>query len=140
MKIKSIINVITNSSSEVFIFKSNLKKNKILSDLHELTKDCIGCSEMRGILEIKTSNEIDWIPKDSFRLEVDYGYDLEKIKKYISSIGYIYGENQDTIRRKYFNEEIEKLLYKIEKAKSIEEVNKFYQKAEELIKERDNEN
>lgn len=134
MKIKSIINVITNSSSEVFIFKSNLKKNKILSDLHELTKECVGCSGMGGILEIKTSKEIEWIPEDSFRLEVDYGYDLEKIKKYISSIGYIHSESQETIRKNYFEKEIEKFFYKIEEAKSMEEVNNYFLRIEELEK------
>lgn len=139
MKIKSKINVVTNSSSEVFLFKSTLTKNKILSDLHDLTKDCIGCSGMGGIIEIKTSKDIKWIPENSFSLEVDYGYNLEEIKKYISSIGYIHSENQETIRKNYFEKEIEKLFYKIEEAKSMEEVNNYFLKIEELEVEQNNE-
>ena len=133
MKIKSIINVITNSSSEVFIFKSNLKKNKILSDLHELTKDCIGCSGMGGILEFKKPV---WLPDDYLALEIDYGYDLEKIKKYISSIGYLSNEN---FRDKFYNEKIEKLWSEMRNTNSEKEVIKLFDKIENLIKERDNE-
>jgi hypothetical protein len=134
VKIKSKINVITNSSSEVFIFKSNLKKNKILSDLHELTKDCVGCSEMGGILEFKKPV---WLPDDYLSIEIDHGYDLEKIKKYISSIGCLSSEN---FRDKFYSKKIKKLWSEIGNANSEKEVIKLFDKIENLLKERDNEN
>ena len=136
MKIKSKIDVITNSSSEVFIFKSNLKKNKIIADLHELTKHTVNYSGMGGILEFK---DPVWLPQDSLMLEIDQGYNLEEIKKYISSIGVIECKNPEELINEFYNKKIEKLYSKISRCKSNKDMIKLFEQIENLTEERDNE-
>ena len=55
MKIKSITDVVTNSSSEVYVIKTGMTEKEFRKILLEITKDCIGCSGMGGIMDIHKS-------------------------------------------------------------------------------------
>lgn len=94
MKIKCITDTITNSSSEIFVIKTDITEQKLRKILLEITKDCIGCSGEGGVMNIHTNQSLEedglnweWLQKGCFGLHIDYGYDLEKIKEHLESIG-----------------------------------------------------
>lgn len=65
MKIKSITNIVTNSSNEVYVIKTGMTKKELKKILLEITKDCIGCSRIGGIMDIHTNQSpeedgLDW--------------------------------------------------------------------------------
>ena len=66
-KIKNIIDVITNSSNEVFIYKSTEDPEKVLKDLKDILGSHHDCSGMGGVLEVVSSPNLEGFSyKDSY--------------------------------------------------------------------------
>lgn len=138
MKIKSIIDVITNSSSEVFVIKTGMTEKELRKILLEITKDHIGCSGMGGIIDIHTNqspeeNGLDWewLPEDSFGLHIDYGYDLKEIRKHLESLGCEYLV-PETLRKNYYTTKASEVMRKLEASTSQAEITRLYDVWEKL--------
>ena len=90
MKIKSIVNVISNSSDEVYVFKSNANPKKVLRDLRAILGSDHATSGMGGILEVVSDINDFTYPIDAFRkfpkgylfMDIDHGYD-EDLRPYL---------------------------------------------------------
>ena len=139
MKIKSITDVVTNSSSEVFVIKTGMTKKELQKILLEITKDCIGCSGMGGIMDIHTNQspeedglDWEWLPEDCLGLHIDYGYDLKKIRKYLESLGCEYLDSE-TLRENYYNTKANEVMRKLEASTSQVEITKLYDVWRKLI-------
>lgn len=139
MRIKSIIDVITNSSSEVFVvIKTGMKEKELRKILLDITKDHIGCSGMGGIIDIHTNqsqeeNGLDWewLPEDSFGLYIDYEYDLKEIRKYLESLGCEYLV-PETLRKIYYTTKANEVMKKLEASISQAEITRLYDVWEKL--------
>ena len=93
MKIKSRIDVITNSSNEVFIYKSNKDPKVILKEIKKILGPNPQCSGMGGVLEVARGGELEdfdyketyeGIPKDYILINMDYGFiHTDGIKEYL---------------------------------------------------------
>ena len=139
MKIKSITDVVTNSSSEVYVIKTGMTEKEFRKILLEITKDCIGCSGMGGIIDIHTNqsqeeNGLDWewLPGDSFGLHIDYEYDLKEIRKYLESLGCEYLV-PETLRENYYTTKANEVMRKLEASTSQAEITRLYDVWEKLI-------
>ena len=139
MKIKSITDVVTNSSSEVYVIKTGMTEKEFRKILLEITKDCIGCSGMGGIMDIHTNqspeeNGLDWewLPEDCLGLHIDYGYDLKKIKEHLESLGCEYLV-PETLRKNYYTTKASEVMRKLEAVTSQAEITRLYDVWEKLI-------
>lgn len=139
MKIKSIINVVTNSSSEVYVIKTGMTEKELRKILLEITKDCIGCSGMGGIMNIYTNQspeedgrDWEWLPENCLGLHIDYGYDLKKIKEYLESLGCEY-LIPETLRENYYTTKASEVMKKLEASTSQAEITRLYDVWEKLI-------
>ena len=142
MKIRSITDVVTNSSSssEVYVIKTGMTEKELRKILLEITKDCIGCSGMGGIIDIHTNQspeedglDWEWLPEDCLGLHIDYGYDLKKIKEHLESLGcecLVPG----TRRENYYTTKANEVLRELEASTSQAEITRLYDVWEKLIK------
>jgi len=84
MKLRNINDVITNSSNEVFIYRSDANPKKVLQELKKILGPNHGCSGMGGVLEVASTpdirEEFDYresylgLPAGYLLVNVDYGY------------------------------------------------------------------
>ena len=84
MKLRTINDVITNSSNEVFIYRSDANPKKVLQELKKILGPNHGCSGMGGVLEVASTpdirEEFDYresylgLPAGYLLVNVDYGY------------------------------------------------------------------
>ena len=135
MKIKCITDTITNSSSEVFVIKTEMTEQKLRKILLEITKDCIRCSGEGGVRNIYTNQSLEedglnweWLREDCFGLHIDYGYDLRKIKEHLESIGCEFLDPEE-LKREYYKE----ITRKLEASTSQAEITRLYEVWEKLI-------
>ena len=132
MKIKSITDVVTNSSSEVYVIKTGMTEKEFRKILLEITKDCIGCSGMGGIMDIHTNQspekdglDWEWLPENCLGLHIDYGYDLKKIKEHLESLGCEYLV-PETLRDNYYTTKANEVMKKLEASTSQAEITRLY--------------
>ena len=84
MKIRTISDVITNSSNEVFIYRSDADPKEVLGKLKEILGPDHVCSGMGGVLEVATTPDIKeefsyresylGLPAGYLLINIDYGY------------------------------------------------------------------
>ena len=84
MKLRTINDVITNSSNEVFIYRSDANPKKVLQELKKILGPNHGCSGMGGVLEVASTpdikEEFDYresylgLPAGYLLVNIDYGY------------------------------------------------------------------
>ena len=139
MKIKSITDVVTNSSSEVYVIKTGMTEKEFRKILLEITKDCIGCSGMGGIMDIHTNQspeedglDWEWLPEDCLGLHIDYGYDLKKIKEHLESLGCEYLV-PETLRENCYSTKANEVMRILEASTSQAEITRLYDVWEKLI-------
>jgi hypothetical protein len=92
MKLRTINDVITNSSNEVFIYRSDANPKKVLQELKKILGPNHGCSGMGGILEVASTpdirEEFDYresylgLPAGYLLVNIDYGY-LEDLRGWL---------------------------------------------------------
>ncbi len=109
MKLRTINDVITNSSNEVFIYRSDANPKKVLQELKKILGPNHGCSGMGGVLEVASTPDIrekfDYresylgLPAGYLLVNVDYGY-LEDL----------HGWLQENLGEPISNEEEKKLF------------------------------
>lgn len=141
MKIKCITDTITNSSSEIFVIKTEITEQKLRKILLEITKDCISCSGEGGVMSIHTNQSLEedgldweWLPEDCLGLHIDYGYDLKKIKEHLESLGCKYLV-PETLRENYYTTKANEVMRKLEASTSQAEITRLYDVWEKLIAE-----
>ena len=107
--------------------------------LLKITKDCIGCSGMGGIMDIHTNQspeedglDWEWLPEDCLGLHIDYGYDLKKIKEHLESLGCEYLV-PETLRENYYTTKANEVMKKLEASTSQAEITRLYDVWEKLI-------
>ena len=93
MKLRTINDVITNSSNEVFIYRSDANPKKVLQELKKILGPNHGCSGMGGVLEVASTPDIkedfDYresylgLPAGYLLVNIDYGY-LSDLKDWLS--------------------------------------------------------
>ena len=92
MKIRTISDVITNSSNEVFIYRSDADPKEVLEKLKEILGPDHGCSGMGGVLEVAATPDIKeefsyresylGLPGGYLLVNIDYGY-LEDLREWL---------------------------------------------------------
>ena len=92
MKLRTINDVITNSSNEVFIYRSDANPKKVLQELKKILGPNHGCSGMGGVLEVASTpdirEEFDYresylgLPAGYLLVNIDYGY-LEDLREWL---------------------------------------------------------
>jgi hypothetical protein len=119
-RIKNITDVITNSSNEVFIFKSTANPEEVLKDLKDILGPHHDCSGMGGVLEVVSSPNLEGFSyKDAYEgfpegyllTNIDYGY-IEDLKPYLSEhLGDALEEGEiGTLLRPWYQEKYNKAL------------------------------
>lgn len=139
MKIKSIVNVISNSSDEVYVFKSNANPKKVLQDLKEILGSDHASSGMGGILEVVSDINDFTYPIDAYKkfpkgylfMDIDYGY-YEDLKPYLDEhFGKELSEKEiDKLCLPYYLEQYKEALEKVENLPENFEIN---DKIEDLL-------
>lgn len=92
MKLRNINDVITNSSNEVFMYRSDADPVKVLRELKKILGPNHDCSGMGGVLEVAATpdlkEEFDYresylgLPKGYLLVNVDYGY-IEDLRNWL---------------------------------------------------------
>lgn len=92
MKLRNINDVITNSSNEVFIYRSDANPKKVLRELKKILGPNHGYSGMGGVLEVASTpdikEEFDYresylgLPAGYLLVNIDYGY-LEDLRGWL---------------------------------------------------------
>lgn len=149
MKIKSISDVITNSSDEVYIIKTDKTAQEILDELLSIKDPKEGCSGMGGILNVEThddyvGNDLNYahenikIPKGFAFATIDNGY--TKLHDYlrplhcnyvqeIMDISYCFKYDIEYLKDKKITSEMSKIIpdLKDDIKKCIEIMTKLYE-------------
>jgi hypothetical protein len=94
MKLRNINDVITNSSNEVFVYRSDADPAKVLGELKKILGPNHSYSGMGGVLEVAATpdiqEEFDYresylgLPKGYLLVNIDYGY-LEDLREWLSN-------------------------------------------------------
>lgn len=156
MKIKSILDVITNSSSECYLVKTNIPKSEWLRELGIVKTADLYCSGMGGVLEIfdnKTEGDsLDWedgnneicipfrhLPDDYLVIHVDNGYSncRDFITGHPDYVESIWGENAQvdkSFRLEYWKKKEEEINKAMSEVKSDDELQKLWDEYEEIYK------
>lgn len=123
MKIKSITDVISNSSDEVYIYKSNANPKKVLQDLRKILGPDHATSGMGGILEVVSDvNDFTYpieaymgFPKGYLFMDIDHGY-YKDLKPYLDKhFGKELSEKEiDKLCLPYYQKQYEEALQKVE--------------------------
>lgn len=161
MKIKSIIDIITNSSSECFLIKTEKSRKEVLKEL----KDKKGsgenyCFGMGGILEVFDKNteteDFEWftdcceeeikhipfefLPEDYLAIHIDEEYEdlINFIKTEYEFVEDIFDDNSPVFNKifeTYYKKEEEKILKQMGEADSREIANLWpqYEKIQEKL-------
>lgn len=124
MKIKSITDVISNSSDEVYIYKSNANPKKVLHDLRKILGPDHATSGMGGILEVVSDiNDFTYpieayvgFPKGYLFMDIDHGY-YKDLKPYLDEhFGKELSEEEiDKLCLPYYQKQYKESLEKVEK-------------------------
>lgn len=156
MKIKSILDVITNSSSECYLVKTSIPKSEWLRELGIVKTADPYCSGMGGVLEIfdnKTEGDsYDWedrndevcipfrhLPDDYLVLHVDHGYSncIDFILGHPDFVESIWSENAQVdkqFRLEYWKKQAEKIDKAMSEVKSDKELQRLWDEYEIIYK------
>lgn len=123
MKIKSITDVISNSSDEVYVYKSDADPKKVLQDLRKILGPDHATSGMGGILEVVSDvndftyrvDAFEKFPKGYLFMDIDHGY-YKDLKPYLDEhFGKELSEKEiEKLCLPYYEEQYKKALEKVE--------------------------
>lgn len=82
LTIKSINDVITNSSNEVFLIKTETSFDKFKNTIDELVKSCGGWRNGSGVFNYESEN-FHYLPKSLLIVDIDRNKEYDPVKKWL---------------------------------------------------------
>lgn len=82
LRIKSITDVITNSSNEVFLIKTDIKFERFKDLVDELVENCGGYRNGDGVFNYKNEN-YNYLPKSLFIVDIDHDKEYNPVKEWL---------------------------------------------------------
>ena len=132
MKLRNINDVITNSSNEVFIYRSDANPEKVLKNLKKILGPNHDCSGMGGVLEVASTPDIKeefnyrksylGLPEGYLLVNVDYGY-IDDLREWLQeNLGEPLSDDEE--KKLFLPGAIKKNSELLEQLKAVTEVTK----------------
>lgn len=82
LRIKSITDIITNSSNEVFLIKTDIKFERFKNLVDELVENCGGYRNGGGVFNYKDKN-YNYLPKSLFIVDIDHNKEYNPVREWL---------------------------------------------------------